>query len=207
MNSGTCLSRTRSFLAALPTLRIRFDGISRRSSSCRVPRTPRSTNRARAAAGNRQTPDRFALGWSAGKRRRHDRRIDLDVVRLRPPLWAAAGGLTFGLLYGLSPNWSSSYWGGAFCAFGGALVCGGLVRLGSRTPSRRLSAGRRVGLVDRVACPPVRSGLDVCVRVDSPRHLLHSRWQCPSPVGCPPFSSWRHARCWEESSHSFTTTR
>jgi hypothetical protein len=46
-----------------------------------------------------------------------------------PPNWAAVGGLLAALDYGLAADWVDSYWGGAFCAFGGALLFGALCRL------------------------------------------------------------------------------
>ena len=51
-----------------------------------------------------------------------------------PSNWAAAGGLLAAVAYGLNPLWVNSYWGGAFCAFGGALLFGALCRL-RRSPS------------------------------------------------------------------------
>lgn len=55
-----------------------------------------------------------------------------------PPHWAAVGGLLGALDYGLAPQWVDSYWGGAFCAFGGALLFGALCRL-RRSPSRSMA--------------------------------------------------------------------
>jgi hypothetical protein len=55
-----------------------------------------------------------------------------------PPNWAAVGGLLAALDYGLAPKWVDSYWGGAFCAFGGALLFGALCRL-RRSPSRTMA--------------------------------------------------------------------
>lgn len=65
-----------------------------------------------------------------------------------PPTWAAVGGLLAALDYGLAPNfvlghrlfpsWIDSYWGGAFCAFGGALLFGALCRL-RWSPSRTMA--------------------------------------------------------------------
>ena len=46
-----------------------------------------------------------------------------------PSHWAAVGGVLAALGYGLAPQWVDSYWGGAFCAFGGALLFGALCRL------------------------------------------------------------------------------
>jgi hypothetical protein len=60
-----------------------------------------------------------------------------------PPEWAAVGGLLAALNYGLADVWVNSYWGGAFCAFGGALLFGALCRL-RRSPS--LTMALLVGL-------------------------------------------------------------
>ncbi|MFN3322899.1 MAG: hypothetical protein ACK5AZ_05345 [Bryobacteraceae bacterium] len=46
-----------------------------------------------------------------------------------PPLWAAAGAAIASIHYGLTYHWGNSYWGGSFCAFGGALLFGALCRL------------------------------------------------------------------------------
>ena len=46
-----------------------------------------------------------------------------------PPNWAATGGLLATIDLGLAFPWINSYWGGAFCAFGGALLFGALCRL------------------------------------------------------------------------------
>ena len=46
-----------------------------------------------------------------------------------PPKWAVVGGLISVLNIGTATYWSQSYWGGAFAAFGGALVFGGLRRI------------------------------------------------------------------------------
>ena len=56
-----------------------------------------------------------------------------------PAGWALVGGLLAALHLGLAPLWVDSYWGGAFSAFGGALLFGGLVRLG-RAPSPTMGA-------------------------------------------------------------------
>jgi hypothetical protein len=59
-----------------------------------------------------------------------------------PPPWGATGGLLAALVYGMTPNWIDSYWGGAFCAFGGALFFGALCRLRrSPSPAMALLAG------------------------------------------------------------------
>lgn len=46
-----------------------------------------------------------------------------------PLRWAAVGGLFAATAYGLHFDWVNSYWGGALCAFGGAVVFGALCRL------------------------------------------------------------------------------
>lgn len=60
-----------------------------------------------------------------------------------PPKWAAVGGLLAALDYGLANEWVNSYYGGTFCAFGGALLFGALCRLRS-SPS--LTMASLVGL-------------------------------------------------------------
>jgi hypothetical protein len=60
-----------------------------------------------------------------------------------PPAWAAAGGLLAAIDFGMFHYWIDSYWGGAFCAFGGALLFGALCRL-RKKPSA--SMGFLVGL-------------------------------------------------------------
>ena len=55
-----------------------------------------------------------------------------------PAPWAVMGGLLGTLTYGLADEWIDSYYGGAFCAFGGALLFGSLFRL-RRSPSRGLA--------------------------------------------------------------------
>jgi len=56
-----------------------------------------------------------------------------------PGRWAAIAGVIGAVQFGLDPTWSHSYWGGAFCAFGGALMFGALVRF-RRRPSRDTAA-------------------------------------------------------------------
>jgi hypothetical protein len=60
-----------------------------------------------------------------------------------PPKWAAVGGLLAAIQYGLAEQWVNSYMGGAFCAFGGALLFGALCRLRKVTS---LSMALLVGL-------------------------------------------------------------
>jgi len=55
-----------------------------------------------------------------------------------PPAWAAAGGLLGALTYGLADEWIDSYYGGAFGAFGGALVFGAFCRL-RQSPSKTMA--------------------------------------------------------------------
>lgn len=54
-----------------------------------------------------------------------------------PGRWALAGGLAFGLLFGVESYWMNSYWGGAASAIGGALAAGGVLRLVKRGPPPR----------------------------------------------------------------------
>jgi hypothetical protein len=51
-----------------------------------------------------------------------------------PPKWAAIGSVVATLPYSFANYWVNSYWGGAFCAFGGALLFGALCRL-RKSPS------------------------------------------------------------------------
>lgn len=46
-----------------------------------------------------------------------------------PAGWAAVGGLIAASSYGLHYDWINTYWGGALCAFAGALFFGALCRL------------------------------------------------------------------------------
>jgi hypothetical protein len=55
-----------------------------------------------------------------------------------PPAWAAVGGVLAALHYGLADKWVNSYFGGALCAFGGALLFGALCRV-RRSPSWKLA--------------------------------------------------------------------
>jgi len=54
------------------------------------------------------------------------------LFELLPLGWAAVGVFPIAFTYGL--QWVDSYWGGSFCAFGGALLCGAVLRL-RRSPS------------------------------------------------------------------------
>ncbi len=66
-----------------------------------------------------------------------------------PQRWALAGGLSFGLLFGLESYWINSYWGGALPAFGGALSVGAVSRIcfpGWRSRARPLMSGALLGL-------------------------------------------------------------
>jgi hypothetical protein len=49
------------------------------------------------------------------------------LFELLPLKWAAIGAIPIAFTYGL--QWIDSYWGGSFCAFGGAILCGALLRL------------------------------------------------------------------------------
>jgi hypothetical protein len=55
-----------------------------------------------------------------------------------PAPWAAVGALLGAVFFGLADEWIGSYYGGAFCAFGGALVFGALCRL-RRFPSKSMA--------------------------------------------------------------------
>ena len=61
-----------------------------------------------------------------------------------PPRWAAIGGLLAALEFGFAGAWVDSYWGGAFCAFGGAILFGALCRI-RQSPSAGLAAIAGVG--------------------------------------------------------------
>jgi hypothetical protein len=49
------------------------------------------------------------------------------LLECLPVAWAACGGILTGFTYGI--RWIDSYWGGEFCALGGALLFGALFRL------------------------------------------------------------------------------
>jgi len=61
-----------------------------------------------------------------------------------PPPWAVLGAILAALAYGLADEWIDSYYGGALCAFGGALVFGALLRLRALL-SKRLALIAGVG--------------------------------------------------------------
>jgi hypothetical protein len=59
-----------------------------------------------------------------------------------PAGWAAIGGLLAAIVLGSTSGWINMFWGGAFCAFGGALLFGALVRLWKApSPILGLTAG------------------------------------------------------------------
>jgi hypothetical protein len=58
------------------------------------------------------------------------------LFELLPLWWAAAGILPIAFTYGLA--WLDSYWGGAFCALGGAILFGALLRL-RKSPSAAMT--------------------------------------------------------------------
>ena len=66
-----------------------------------------------------------------------------------PAGWAAVGGVLAALQFGLAAPWINSYWGGAWCAFGGALLFGALARL-RRQPSNAM--GITAGLGWSIIC-------------------------------------------------------
>ena len=61
-----------------------------------------------------------------------------------PPSWAVGGSLLGAVFFGLADEWIGSYYGGAFCAFGGALIFGALYRL-SKSPSIGLALLAGIG--------------------------------------------------------------
>ena len=65
---------------------------------------------------------------------------------LVPAGWAAIGGLLAAIVLGPTHGWIDTFHGGAFCAFGGALLFGALARLW-KAPSSMLGlvAGRGLG--------------------------------------------------------------
>jgi len=64
------------------------------------------------------------------------------LFELLPLGWAAVGALPIVFTYGL--QWVDSYWGGSFCAFGGALLFGALLRL-RKSPSAGMGFVAGVG--------------------------------------------------------------
>jgi hypothetical protein len=58
------------------------------------------------------------------------------------PWWAALGALPIAVSYTLS--WIDSYWGGTWCAFGGAILFAGLLRL-HKSPSKRMAIVAALG--------------------------------------------------------------
>lgn len=61
------------------------------------------------------------------------------LLGLLPAAWAAVGGLIAASAYGLHYDWINTFWGGALCAFAGALFFGALCRL--RTAPSALMGG------------------------------------------------------------------
>jgi hypothetical protein len=53
-----------------------------------------------------------------------------------PPKWGLLGGILAGMRLGVSGYWVDSYWGGAWGAFGGALLIGALPRIKRRSKVR-----------------------------------------------------------------------
>ena len=58
------------------------------------------------------------------------------LLAVLPQAWVAIGILPIAFTYGY--QWIDAYWGGSFCAFGGTLLCGALLRLRMR-PSTALA--------------------------------------------------------------------
>ena len=75
-----------------------------------------------------------------------------------PPRWALLGGVIALLKVGLITYWSTSYWGGAVAAGGGALVIGAVARL-RRAPSFRLALVLAAGLAVLANSRPLEGGL------------------------------------------------
>lgn len=70
------------------------------------------------------------------------------LLGLVPAPWAALGGVIAGFNYGVATYWMDSYRGGAFAAFGGALLFGALCRLReSPRPALGAVAGLGWGVV------------------------------------------------------------
>jgi hypothetical protein len=64
------------------------------------------------------------------------------LFELLPLGWVAAGLLPIAFTYGL--QWVDGYWGGSFCAFGGAILCAALLRL-RKAPSARMAIVASLG--------------------------------------------------------------
>ncbi len=75
-----------------------------------------------------------------------------------PPRWALLAGILALVKVGMITYWSSSYWGGAVAAAGGALVIGAVPRL-RRAPSFRLGLIFAVGLAVLANSRPLEGAL------------------------------------------------
>lgn len=64
------------------------------------------------------------------------------LFELVPQKWAAIGVLPIAFTYGL--QWVDSYWGGSFCAFGGAILFGAILRL-RKSPSTGMAIVAALG--------------------------------------------------------------
>jgi hypothetical protein len=104
-----------------------------------------------------------------------------------PPKWAAVGSLLAALPYSLANYWVNSYWGGAFCAFGGALLFGALCRL-RRSPSLTIAllAGLGWSIVwlirpfESLLLLMISSGFILAFAIREPR--LWRRWLGPIAI-------------------------